>query len=84
MSYINYLLLTDQGELECNDEAYRARNASKWELSMKENMESLISNQAWELAELPIGKKELHNKRMCQVNKEYDGFKRYKAQLVVK
>ena len=29
---------------------------------MKDEMDSLMSNQTWELAELPPGKKALHNK----------------------
>ena len=56
------MLLTDREELECYDEACQTRDASKWELAMKEEMKSLISNQTWELAELPMGKKALHKK----------------------
>ncbi|RVX16095.1 Retrovirus-related Pol polyprotein from transposon TNT 1-94 [Vitis vinifera] len=37
-------------------------NSSKWELAMKDEMDSLLGNQTWELTELPIGKKALHNK----------------------
>ena len=36
--------------------------ASKWELAMKDEMNSLLENQTWELTELPVGKKALHNK----------------------
>ena len=51
---------------------------------MKEEMKSLISNQTWELAKLPVGKKALHNKWVYRVKEEHDGSKRYKARLVVK
>ena len=51
------MLLTDVGELKCYDEAYQGKDASKWELTMKDEMKSLISNQTWELAKLPEGKK---------------------------
>ena len=51
---------------------------------MKDEMESLASNQTWELAELPEGKKALHNKWVYRIKEEHDGSKRYKARLVVK
>ncbi|KAE8686024.1 cytochrome P450 71A9-like [Hibiscus syriacus] len=59
---LHYLLLPDNGELECYDEAM----------------------QTWELAELPPGKKALHNKWIYRIKEEHDGSKRYKARLVVK
>ncbi|RVW77419.1 Retrovirus-related Pol polyprotein from transposon TNT 1-94 [Vitis vinifera] len=59
---LNYLLLTDGGEPECYDEALQDENSSKWELAMKDEMDSLLGNQTWELTELPVGKKALHNK----------------------
>lgn len=77
--YMNYLLLTDGGEPECNDEACQTKDAIKWELAMKDEMKSLISNQTWELAELPTGKKALHNKWVYRVKEEHNGSKRYKA-----
>ena len=59
---LNYLLLTDGGEPECYDEALQDENSSKWELAMKDEMDSLLMNQTWELTELLVGKKVLHNK----------------------
>ncbi|RVW85369.1 Retrovirus-related Pol polyprotein from transposon TNT 1-94 [Vitis vinifera] len=47
---------------ECYDEALQDENSSKWELAMKDEMDSLLGNQTWELTELPVGKKALHNK----------------------
>ena len=41
---LNYLLLTDGGELECYDEALQDENSSKWELAMKDEMDSLLGN----------------------------------------
>ena len=58
---LNYLLLTDGGETECYDEALQDENSSKWELAMKDEMDSLLRNQTWELTEFPVGKKVLHN-----------------------
>ena len=59
---LNYLLLTDGGKPECYDKALQDENSSKWELAMKDEMDSLLGNQTWELTELPKGKKVLHNK----------------------
>ncbi|RVW78557.1 Retrovirus-related Pol polyprotein from transposon TNT 1-94 [Vitis vinifera] len=42
---LNYLLLTDGGEPECYDEALQDENSSKWELAMKDEMDSLLGNQ---------------------------------------
>jgi hypothetical protein len=51
--------LTDAGEPECYDEACQGEHANKWELAMKEEMKSFVSNQTWELAKLFEGKKAL-------------------------
>ena len=82
--YMDYMLLTDGGEPEDYEEACQTVDANKWELAMKDEMKSLISNQTWELAELPMGKKALHNKWVYRVKEDHDGYKRYKARLVVK
>ncbi|WVZ04864.1 hypothetical protein V8G54_018210 [Vigna mungo] len=55
-------------EPENYEEACQMTEASKWELAMKDEMKSLMSNQTWELVELP----------------DHDGSKIYKARLVVK
>ena len=81
---LNYLLLIDGGEPECYDETLQDENSSKWELAMKDEMDSLLRNQTWELNELPVGKKALHNKWVYRIKNEHDGSKRYKARLVVK
>ena len=77
-------MLTDGGELECYDETLQDKNSSKWELAMKDEMDSLLRNQTWELNELPVGKKALHNKWVYKIKNEHDGSKHYKARLVVK
>ena len=51
---------------------------------MKDEMDSLMSNHTWEFAELPPGKKALHNKWAYRIKEEHEGNKRYKARLVVK
>ena len=66
--YLNYLLLIDGDKPECYDEACWVENTSKWELTMKNEMKSLILNQTWKLVKLSMGKKNLHNKWVYQVN----------------
>ena len=51
---------------------------------MKDEIDSLLGNQTWELTELPVGKKTLHNKWVYRIKNEYDGSKRYNARLVVR
>ena len=59
---LNYILLIDYGEPKCYDETLQDENSSNWELVMKDEMDSLLGNQTWELTDLPAGKKALHNK----------------------
>ena len=50
---------------------------------MKVKMDLLMSNQTWQLVELPKGKKALQNKWVYRIKEEHDGNKRYKAKLIV-
>ena len=75
--------MIDGGEPECYDEALQDENSSKWELAMKDEMDSLLGNQTRELIELPEGKKVLHNKWVYRIKNEHNGSKHYKARLVV-
>lgn len=54
---LNYILLTDSGEPESYEEAIKTVDSTKWELAMKDEMDSLMSNKTWRLAELPKDKK---------------------------
>ncbi|KAL6332866.1 hypothetical protein AAG906_017135 [Vitis piasezkii] len=79
---LNYLLLTDGGEPECYDEALQDENSSKWELAMKDEMDSLLGNQTWELIELPRKEGFAQQVGILRIKNEHDGSKRYKARLV--
>ena len=79
-----YLLLTDSGEPESYDEAMQVDTKQKWEQGMKEEMDSLVKNQTWDLVKLHVRKRALQNKWVCRLKEEYGGKKRYKAKLVVK
>ena len=81
---LNYILLTDRGEPECYEEAMQVDESIKWELAMNDEMDSLLSNHTWELADLPKEKNALHNKWVYRIKEEPNGSKRYKARLVVK
>ena len=83
-SDMNYILMIDGGKPESYTEAKHMEDSLKWELAMKEEMDSLHNNHTWELAPLPKGKKALHNKWVYRIKQEHDGSKRYKARLVVK
>ena len=50
----------------------------------KDEMDSLLGNQTWELTKLPVGKKVLHNKWVYRIKNEHDGSKCYSARLAVK
>jgi hypothetical protein len=54
-----YLLLTDSGEPECYEEAMQVDTKNKWEQGMKEEMDSLVNNQTWDLVQFPAGKRAL-------------------------
>jgi hypothetical protein len=74
-----HILLTDGNEPKTFVEALEVEDSIKWELAMKDEMDSLLANQTWELIELPAGKKALHNKWVFRIKGEHDGSKRYKA-----
>ena len=56
----------------------------KWEKGMKEEMDSLVNNQTWDLVQFPGGKRALQNKWVYKLKEEYGGKKWYKDRLVVK
>jgi hypothetical protein len=75
--------LTDYGEPECYEEAMQVDTKKKWEQGMKEEMDSLVNNQTWDLVQLPIGKIALQNKWVYKLKEEDGGKKWYKSRLVV-
>jgi hypothetical protein len=70
-----YLLLTDSGEPESYEEAMQVDTKKKWEQGMKEEMDSLVNNQTWDLVQFPTGKRALQNKWVYRL-KEEDGGKK--------
>jgi hypothetical protein len=52
----------------------KVETKKKWDQAMKEEMDSLVNNQTWDLVELPTGKRELQKKWVYRL-KEEDGGK---------
>jgi hypothetical protein len=51
--------LTDSSEPECYEDAIRVDTKKKWEKYMKEEMDSLVNKQTWDLVQLPAVKKSI-------------------------
>ncbi|CAI7904343.1 unnamed protein product [Closterium sp. NIES-54] len=66
-------------------EALSGPNAEKWKQSVKEEYDSLLENETWELCELPPGKKAISSKLIFGHKYGPDGeLTRYKSRLVAK
>ncbi|CAI7799085.1 unnamed protein product [Closterium sp. NIES-54] len=66
-------------------EALSGPDAEKWKQSVKEEYESLLENETWELCELPLGKKAISSKLIFRHKYGPDGeLTRYKSRLVAK
>ena len=80
-----YVLLADDSEPECYEEAIADESREKWLNAMQEEMESLHANYTYDLVELPKGKRALRNKWVYKVKTgEVDSEPMYKACIVVK
>lgn len=59
---MNYILLKDINESQSYEEALHDKDASKWELAMQEEINSLFDIHIRESIKLLVGKKDLHKK----------------------
>lgn len=59
---LNYIFLTEKGELKSYEKVVQVDESIKYKLAMRDEMDSLMSNQTWSLANLLKGKKDLQNK----------------------
>jgi hypothetical protein len=48
--------LSNSSETKCYEEAMQVDTKKKWEQGMKEEMDSLVNNQTWDLVQLPARK----------------------------
>jgi hypothetical protein len=78
------IVLIDVGEPKFYDEDVQMDTKIQREFAMKEEMDSLLKNQTWDLCKLPVGKRALHNKWVYMLKEDDGGKKRFKARLVVK
>ncbi|XP_022899289.1 uncharacterized protein LOC111412586 [Olea europaea var. sylvestris] len=66
-------------------EALSCPAKEKWKNAMEEEMESMKSNQVWDLVDLPSGRKAIGNKCVLKIKRRVDGIiERYKTHLVAK
>ncbi|CAI7860144.1 unnamed protein product [Closterium sp. NIES-53] len=66
-------------------EALSGPDAEKWKQSVKEEYDSLLENETWELCELPLGKKAISSKLIFKHKYGPDGeLTCYKSRLVAK
>ena len=80
-----YVILTDDEELECFTEAMESEEKKKWPDAMKDEMKSLHDNHTFDLMKLPKGKRALDNRWIYRVKYESNTMSpRYKSRLVVK
>ena len=83
--FVLYVLLTDDGEHSCFQEAIECVENDKWKMEMKEQMDSLEKKKTWELVELPKDRKTVGCKWVFKLKKGIDGkVERYKSRLVAK
>ena len=76
-------MLSDEGEPLTYKEAKLCEHKKKWELAMQEEIKTLHANDAWDLVELPKGRKAIPNKWVYKI-KIVDGKPKYNERLIVK
>ncbi|MCO5577948.1 hypothetical protein L7F22_031785 [Adiantum nelumboides] len=84
-TWLDYVLVTDCGELSCYKEAIQMDDSVKWEQAMQSEYNSIIANETWELTELPQGKQTLPCKWVYKKKYTTEDLElKYKARLVAK
>ena len=79
------ILPQDEDEPKNFKEAISCPDKEKWIKAMEKEMESMRTNQVWELVDLPKGRKAFRNKWVLKIKRKADDtIERYKACLVVK
>src|SRR4051812_47932580 len=75
----------DEVEPMTYKQALSLPNANKWKAAMQEELESMWTNQVWDLVDLPAGCKAIGNKWVLKIKHNSDGsIERYKARLIAK
>ena len=79
-----YVLITNEGELESYQEVQSHKDKHSWMKAMHEEINYLHKNNTYELVKLPKGKKAFRNKWVFKLKKDGEKLVKYKARLVVK
>ena len=75
----------DDKESKNVNEALFGPKAKEWIKAMKEEMESMKTNQVWDLVDLPPERRSIGNKWILKIKRKADGsIEQYKARLVEK
>jgi hypothetical protein len=75
----------DDTEPRSYDEAMSSLTCNEWMTTMKDEMESMRTNQIWELIDLPSVRKSIGNKWVLKIKRKADGsIDKYKTRLVAK
>ncbi|GFY09868.1 retrovirus-related Pol polyprotein from transposon TNT 1-94 [Trichonephila clavipes] len=81
----NFVLLAEHIEPDTYKEAIASEDSDKWLAAMKEELESLSSNNTWVLANLPSDRKAIGNRWVFKIKQNADGtVQRFKSRLVAK
>ena len=75
----------DEEEPKTKQQALSDPKAEEWFEAMNEEMNSMESNQVWDLVYLPLGRKTIGNKWVLNIKHKVDGIiDKFKARLVAK
>ena len=75
----------DNDEPKIVQEALSSFVSDEWMKAMNNEMESIRTNQVWDLEDLLLGRKAIGNKWVLKIKCKADGsIERYKARLVAK
>lgn len=80
---LNFHMAFMVDEPQTYKEALKDENCERWKMAMKEEYDSLLKNETWELVERPLGEKIVDNKWVYKVKSEQEN-KRFKARLVAR
>src|SRR5436190_22878956 len=61
----------DEVEPMTYKQALSLPNASKWNAAMQEELESMWTNQVWDLVDLPAGRKTIGNKWVLKIKSQF-------------
>jgi Reverse transcriptase (RNA-dependent DNA polymerase) len=79
------IIMQDEEEPNNIRETLTCPAKEKWMKAMEEEMESMRSNNIWELVDLPEGRKAIGNKWVLKIKRLADGsIDRYKTHFVAK